>query len=84
MLRVWACLARVETAVLNSLPHLSDLKDLSQQRSREVRTAPLSEAQQQLWLLSQISAGGSIAYNDAQVLDLQGAFDIGAAKRPAP
>jgi amino acid adenylation domain-containing protein len=42
------------------------------------RSVPLSEAQRQLWLASQIDRNLSIAYNDSSTLEFSGALDVAA------
>jgi iturin family lipopeptide synthetase A len=42
---------------------------------------PLSEAQRQLWILAQLSASGSRAYNDPAALSLRGKLDREALRR---
>ncbi|MEP7308331.1 MAG: amino acid adenylation domain-containing protein [Acidobacteriota bacterium] len=44
------------------------------------RTAPLSDAQRQLWLLLQIEETASIAYNVSTTVELRGALDAGALR----
>ncbi len=44
-------------------------------RTDTTDTAPLSDAQRQLWLLTQIEETSSIAYNISTTLELQGALD---------
>jgi amino acid adenylation domain-containing protein len=47
----------------------------------EAYPIPLSEAQQQLWLASQMSVDASAAYNDSITLHLQGRFDLKAMRQ---
>jgi amino acid adenylation domain-containing protein len=46
-----------------------------------VQTAPLTEAQRQLWLLLQIEETGSIAYNIGTTLELRGPLDVPRLQR---
>jgi amino acid adenylation domain-containing protein/non-ribosomal peptide synthase protein (TIGR01720 family) len=43
-------------------------------------TAPLTEAQEQLWVLTQLGAESSRAYNESMTLDLRGALDVEALR----
>ncbi len=47
----------------------------------EARTLPTTEAQRQLWVLSQMSPGGSISYNLSMSLRLEGTLDVGLVQR---
>lgn len=47
----------------------------------EAHTLPTTEAQQQLWILSQMSVGGSIAYNLSMSLRLAGPLQLEALQR---
>jgi amino acid adenylation domain-containing protein/FkbM family methyltransferase len=47
----------------------------------EAYPVPLTEAQQQLWIASQMSADASTAYNDSVTLHLRGPFDPEAMRR---
>ena len=82
-----------EQTVLANLPHLHTLKDLYQphlspplpwQRERGMmgRTGgdqvPLTEAQRQLWILAQLGANGSVAYNQSVTLQLRGPLNPAA------
>ena len=88
------------TAVLNSLPVLTELKNLyGRQTASYAHTAssatelraqnsndaelkvPLTEAQQQLVLLSQMNPEGAVAYNEPVVLELRGQLCLYALQR---
>ncbi|MBP7336118.1 non-ribosomal peptide synthetase/type I polyketide synthase [Niveispirillum sp.] len=43
--------------------------------------APMGEAQRQLWVLAQLSADGSRAYNDPAAVSLEGPLDVAALRR---
>jgi amino acid adenylation domain-containing protein/non-ribosomal peptide synthase protein (TIGR01720 family) len=44
-------------------------------------TFPLTEAQEQLWILTQLGAESSRAYNESMTLSLRGALDVEALRR---
>ncbi|RKZ93719.1 MAG: non-ribosomal peptide synthetase [Candidatus Parabeggiatoa sp. nov. 1] len=62
---------------------LTSLKDvtsipISKASSKQPDKLPLTEAQRQLWVLSQIGQEGSLAYNVYTTLQLQGPFQLSA------
>ena len=62
--------------VLESLPHINQLKDLYQARLLKAKnTFPLGEAQKQLWLIAQFNREGNLAYNDPGAISLKGQLD---------
>ncbi|MBM4254541.1 MAG: amino acid adenylation domain-containing protein [Deltaproteobacteria bacterium] len=77
-------------AVLAGLPYLNTLRQQYQTHSeslsklaansQEPVSIPLSEAQQQLWILAQLSKDGSRAYNDPAALLLRGSLDHDALR----
>ncbi|MBR8834204.1 MAG: amino acid adenylation domain-containing protein [Stigonema ocellatum SAG 48.90 = DSM 106950] len=82
-----------ENSVLENLPYLNGLRELYQQPDgsetlnsqdlsrKDVITVPLSEAQKQLWILTQLGNDGSIAYNESITMQLCGRLNLAAMER---
>lgn len=67
--------------VMQNLPNITRLKEMFSAASvSQNRKYPLSEAQQQLYLLSQLSQDGNRAYNDPACVWIEGSPDINALK----
>ncbi|BCL77705.1 hypothetical protein ccbrp13_01700 [Ktedonobacteria bacterium brp13] len=74
-----------------SLPSLPDLVSLSptleahsnghSTSSLEILTIPLTEAQKQFWVLSQLETDGLIAYNESIAMELRGSFRLTAMQQ---
>jgi iturin family lipopeptide synthetase A len=69
----------IESA-LRGLPPLNELRKRWTARSAPsgTKSFPMSEAQQQLWLLTKVSDDGARAYNDPAVLTIDGEIDLDA------
>ncbi|MDF5712712.1 MAG: aminotransferase class III-fold pyridoxal phosphate-dependent enzyme [Rhizonema sp. NSF051] len=70
-----------ENEVLANLPHLNALKEFYQQPeenyvSSNAYTIPLTEAQKQLWIISQLGEDRSVTYNEYVTLQLQGYLNV--------
>ncbi|MDM3847802.1 MAG: amino acid adenylation domain-containing protein [Aphanizomenon gracile PMC638.10] len=63
--------------VVESLPELNTLRKLYQNRPF-FTTAPLTTAQKQLWILSQLGENAASAYNESISLKLQGQLNLSA------
>jgi amino acid adenylation domain-containing protein len=74
----------IPTGVANrssaSLPGQAVAEDVDPAASHQ-RSAPLSEGQKQLWLVSQMGEDASRAYNESMNLRLRGGFDLAAMRR---
>ena len=68
--------------VLGSLHTLNALREKYQSHPpRDVRSIPLTEAQKQLWVTTQIGPDASRAYNESVTLRIRGAFDPQSMRR---
>lgn len=63
---------------LQGLPQLNELRKRWASGSSKTISYPMSEAQQQLWLLAKLSDDGAKAYNDPAVLTIDGPIDLNA------
>ena len=72
--------ARVVTAIQRSVEALWEGGLLPGGRPAP-RNLPLTDLQEQMWILAQMSTEASVAYNESLALDLRGALDAGALER---
>lgn len=61
--------------VMQNLPQITAFKDSFLTRPVDSNSFPLSEAQQQLWLIAKLHADGNRAYNDPGCIVLEGVID---------
>ncbi|HET6851809.1 MAG TPA: aminotransferase class III-fold pyridoxal phosphate-dependent enzyme, partial [Pyrinomonadaceae bacterium] len=74
--------AVVEMQEETFLPAFSpDSHDEQASAAAEPRTVPLTEAQKELWFLSQLGESASVAYNQSLTLRMQGPLNSGAMRK---
>ena len=73
-----ACFVDFGVPAAQALEGLTPLDELRRQSAsaKAMVSYPMSEAQQQLWLLARMSDDGARAYNDPAVLTVHGAIDL--------